>query len=106
MKVILERLEKGEENAVSAAELGSAAGLAPKKVNAAIHRMRVKGAVILSSNAGYFYPDPEKIDELRHFVRTMRSRCREIRAATASAKKLLLLWEKQASDRRGERNND
>lgn len=77
----------GEANAISTKELASLLNCHGREITLTVHFLRCKGVVICSCQKGFFRP--ENAEELRHFVATMRSRCKHIRAAAASAEKLL-----------------
>ena len=77
----------GEANAISTKELASLLNCHNRDVTLTVHFLRCGGTVVCSCQQGYF--KPENAEELRHFVATMRSRCKHIRAAAASAEKLL-----------------
>ena len=83
-------LPHGEENAISAANLKKQLGLSDKRVlRKMVERSRVDGAVILSSDSGYFLPSDDPLEaekELKHFLR-MRDKCLITnRAVTRSAR--------------------
>lgn len=80
-------LNRGEENAVTARDLAAITGHSVREITAQIARERQAGAVILSSNKGYFLPS--NTQELLHFVRTMDSRAKQIFLAARSAKAML-----------------
>lgn len=87
-EILLELLPKGAESALSAPEIQQMLGLpARRDVNFLVHRLRVKGVVILSNNQGYFLPESKA--EIHDFVKSMRSRTKAIKCATLSAEKAL-----------------
>lgn len=90
----------GRANAITAKELAARAGYSDvRSLQQDIHNLRVKGALILSATEqpqGYFRPDGDDKHEVRHFLRSMRSRAREIEAAARSAE--AYLREQGASD--------
>jgi Mn-dependent DtxR family transcriptional regulator len=83
---LLDLIPFGEENAVSTKELASLLNCHWREITLTVHYLRRKGHVICSCQRGFF--KPERRDEIEHFVRTMRSRCKHIKAAAASAEKL------------------
>ncbi len=83
----LRAIPDGEKNAVTTRELAHLFDLHPRVITATVARLRKMGVVLCSSGAGYFVPASD--DELRHFVRQMHSRMREIKLATISAEKML-----------------
>lgn len=84
---LLDLIPFGEANAISTKELASLLNCHNRDVTLTVHFLRCKGTVVCSCQQGYF--KPENAEELRHFVATMRSRCKHIRAATSSAERLL-----------------
>ena len=84
---LLDLIPSGEENAISTKDLANLLNCHSREITLTIHFLRVKGTVICSCTKGFF--KPKNLEETRHFVATMRSRCKHIRAAAASAEKLL-----------------
>lgn len=85
---LFDLLPTGEENAIPGRELARLLKCHYRDVTKSINYLRQQGAVICSSSAGFFKPADDA--ELIRFVRTMHSRVREIRAAAASAEKLII----------------
>lgn len=86
---LLDLIPSGEKNAISTKDLANLLNCHSREITLTMHFLRVKGAVICSCTKGFF--KPENLEETRHFVATMRSRCKHIRAAAASAERLLKL---------------
>lgn len=86
-KRVYDLIPSGEANAITAAELANILQVPWRIITATIHFLRCKDFYICSCGKGYFRP--ENNDELRHFVMMMRSRRKHIKAAAASAEKLL-----------------
>ena len=80
----------GEENAVSLEQLINVTGLPNRDVRKLIESLRRSGHIIISSNAGYFYP--ETVEELMKYIRKERSRARSILRTLHSARELLADW--------------
>lgn len=81
---IKEFLLAGAENAIPRRHLRQLTGLSDRDLRRRIQEERLAGTPILSSNdaGGYFLPADES--ELEHFVRSMRSRAREIENVAAA----------------------
>lgn len=86
-KRLLDLIPFGEENAVKARELAKLMNCHTRIITATIHFLRCKGEVICADTSGFYKPASRA--ETEHFVRSMRSRCRHIKAASASAERLL-----------------
>lgn len=86
-KRLLDLIPFGEENAVKARELAKLMNCHTRIITASIHFLRCTGAVICADSNGFYKPASRA--ETEHFVQSMRSRCRHIKAAAASAEKLL-----------------
>ena len=89
--VVIEVLQEGKENAISAKELCDRLGFnSPRDLQYQICRERKAGAVILSTcqeGGGYFLPGNDS--EVRQFIRTLENRARNTFAALRSARGLL-----------------
>ena len=92
----LHAIPDGENNAITTRELAHLFDVHPRIVTATVARLRKMGVVLCSSGAGYFVPADD--EELRHFVRQMHSRLREIKLATVSAEKALARREAENHD--------
>lgn len=86
-------LRTGESNAVSLADMCIISGLDNRHTRLVIEDMRRKGAVICSSECGYFYPADRS--ELSRYVNRERSRANSISQTLRSAKRLLEEWKGQ-----------
>lgn len=86
-KRLLDLIPCGAENAVTAKELATLMNCHTRIITASIHFLRCTGAVICADSNGFYKPATR--EETEHFVRSMRSRCKHIRAAAASAERLL-----------------
>lgn len=84
---LLDLIPSGEANAISTKELASLLNCHGREITLTVHFLRCKGVVICSCQKGFFRP--ENRAEIQHFVATMRSRCKHIKAAAASAENLL-----------------
>lgn len=89
--VVMEVLQEGKENAISARDLCTYLGFdSIRCLQKEIERERKAGAVILSTcqdGGGYFLP--ETAQEVKQFIRTLENRARNTFAALKSAKRLL-----------------
>lgn len=90
---LVDLLREGEENAITAKELSKLLGFPVRTITQMINYSRCNGEVILSSDKGYFLPD--NIEEVKHFINSMKSRRREIKKATQSAQEYLTREAKQ-----------
>lgn len=73
----------GAENAVPRRHLRQLTSLSDRELRRRIQEARLAGCPILSDNAsGYFLPSDE--EEKQRFIRSMRSRAREIEAVAAA----------------------
>lgn len=88
---IMELLQEGEENAISAKELAKYYNCDTRSITQEIHNLRRSGKVILSVNTGinngFFLPADRA--EVERFAKTMHSRLKQIKLATLSAEKYL-----------------
>lgn len=87
---IYDLLPVGAENAVSRRELSALTGIEDRQLRRQIAKERRAGALILSSseiNGGYFKAASR--EELRRYVRSMQSRCKEILAVIHTAEEAL-----------------
>lgn len=81
---ISDYLAHGAEHAVPRRHLRQMTGLSDRGVRRRIQEERLAGTPILSSNDAGGYYLTENQAELEHFVRSMRSRAREIEAVAAA----------------------
>ena len=90
-------LRHGEENATPTRELCRVLGVGVRQLRLMVARERAEGALILSSNAGYYLPAPGKqgIQELRRFIAFGSSKAASLFAALAAARRALRELEKQ-----------
>lgn len=80
---IADFLSRGQETAVPLRDLAAVTGERPRAVRRMIERERRRGTPILSDNEhGYFLP--ADAEELKRFVRSMRSRAHEILRTAAA----------------------
>lgn len=80
---IADFLDHGQENAVPRRHLRQLTSLSDRELRRRIQEARLAGCPILSDNAsGYFLPSDE--EEKQRFIRSMRSRAREIEAVAAA----------------------
>ena len=88
---IMELLQEGEENALTAKELAKYFNCDTRSITQEIHNLRRSGKVIISVNIvinnGFFLPADRA--EVERFARTMHSRLKQIKLATLSAEKYL-----------------
>lgn len=89
-ETICKAIGTGEENAVSLKDLMELTDLKARDVHHCIEDMRSGGAVICSSNSGYFYPETE--EELRRYVRREHARASAIMKNTRAAAVMLCRW--------------
>lgn len=80
-------IRKGEENAIHREELAKLTGMRERELRIIIERLRRSGAVIASSQAGYYFPADEA--ELSAFVRKEERRARSIFYTLKNARKSL-----------------
>lgn len=89
--VIVEALQAGKENAISAQDLCTYLGFnSVRELQNEIARERKAGAVILSTcqdGGGYFLPENDQ--EIRQFIRTLENRAKNTFAVLHSARGLL-----------------
>lgn len=79
-------LRKGEENAVSLAQMCRISGLDNRSTRLVIEALRRSGMVIISSNKGYYLPGT--LAEIRHYINKESKRARSIFYTIRSAKAL------------------
>lgn len=85
---LLSLLPVGADDPITARELQQLLNLPRvRDVSLLINLLRRRGQVICSNGKGYYKPADKQ--EIRSFVRTMRSRQREIAEATRSAVKAM-----------------
>lgn len=88
---IMELLQEGVENAISARDLAKYYNCDTRSITQEIHNLRRSGKVILSVNTGinngFFLPADRA--EVERFAKTMHSRLKQIKLATLSAEKYL-----------------
>lgn len=89
--VVMEALDNGKENAISAQELCNFLGFnSVRELQYEIRRERKAGAVILSTcqeGGGYFLPSNER--EVRQFIKTLENRANNTFEALRSARRFL-----------------
>ncbi len=89
--VVMDVLQTGKENAISARDLCTYLGLnSVRELQHVICRERQAGAVILSTcqdGGGYFLPETDQ--EVRQFIRTLENRAKNTFAALRSARGFL-----------------
>lgn len=89
--IVMEALQTGKENAISAKELCDRLGFSsPRELQYQICSERQAGAVILSTcqdGGGYFLPENDQ--EVKQFIRTLENRAKNTFAALRSARGLL-----------------
>ncbi len=93
--LVLEALQAGKENAISAQDLCTYLGFNNvRELQHEIARERKAGAVILSTcqeGGGYFLPGNDR--EVRQFIKTLENRAKNTFAALRSARGLLMQQE-------------
>lgn len=87
---ILDFIPVGEENAVHSADICAAFGLTERDRRELFERLRNKGAVICSSNNGFF--KPAELKELQAYIKQEAARCRSISLSLRSARRLAAEW--------------
>ena len=90
MKTILDFLGSGSDSAKHLNELCRLTGRNERLVRREIEALRADGAVVCSSDRGYFFP--ETAEELRAYVRQERARVRSLCKRNAAAFKRLREW--------------
>lgn len=89
--IVIEALQAGKENAISAHDLCTYLGFeSVRELQHEIARERKAGAVILSTcqdGGGYFIPETDQ--EVRQFIRTLENRAKNTFAALCSARRFL-----------------
>ena len=88
---IVQALGEGENNAVSLEDMCVITGLPNRETRLIIEDLRRRGAVICSSNNGYFYP--ADVLELRRYVQKEQARSSSISENIEAAVRLLGEWE-------------
>lgn len=88
--MILNILQKGENNAKSLTELRHIVGGTERDIHRLIESLRRNGSVICSSEKGYFLPETE--GELRAYVHKEHSRAKSIFRNTRAAAVALAKW--------------
>lgn len=86
-RAVLGFIRTGESGAIHRAELARLTGLKERELRIIIERLRRSGAVIASSQAGYYFPADEA--ELSAFVRKEERRARSIFFTLKNARKLM-----------------
>lgn len=86
-RAVLGFIRTGEPGAIHRAELARLTGLKERELRIIIERLRRSGAVIASSQAGYYFPANEA--ELSAFVRKEERRARSIFFTLKNARKLM-----------------
>ena len=96
--VVMEALNTGKENAISAQELCVYLGFnSVRELQNEIARERKAGAVILSTcqdGGGYFLPENDR--EVRQFIRTLENRAKNTYEALRSARGFLRQQERSS----------
>lgn len=91
---IFDLLPVGAEYAISRRQLSAITGIPDRQLRRRIAQERRAGALILSSseiNGGYYKAASR--EELRRYVRSMQSRCKEILAVIRAAEEALQNYE-------------
>lgn len=83
---LLAAIGKGEEAATPSRELQAITGLSERELRKLIETLRRKGHVIISSNAGYFFP--ETLEEIQTFINKESHRARSVFYTLRSAREL------------------
>lgn len=99
---IVENLRHGAANGVTMSELAALFGCTNREIRIQVHNERVKGAVILAGDTGFYLPsdDPETaIGEIRAFERRMKAKARNTLEATKSATAARIRMEQRAAGR-------
>lgn len=99
---IMENLRHGAANGVTMSELAALFGCTNREIRIQVHNERVKGAVILAGDTGFYLPsdDPETaIGEIRAFERRMKAKARNTLEATKSATAARIRMEQRAAGR-------
>lgn len=98
--VVMEALQAGKENAISAQDLCTYLGFnSTRDLQHEIARERKAGAVILSTcqeGGGYFLPSNDR--EVRQFIRTLENRARNTYEALRSARGFLRQQERSGDE--------
>jgi len=92
--MISEYLCKGQENAITLANLARITGLSEREIRKRISDARANGEVILSTTeitGGYYLPSTK--EEVQRFVNAMTKRGRSAFRARKSAAELLKGWD-------------
>ena len=84
---ILDYIPRGQENAVSMADLAAAIGTDERTVRKIIEKARLEGAVIIGDNSGYYKPASRQ--ELEPYVHRIEKKARKILAAVGAGRRLL-----------------
>jgi biotin operon repressor len=89
-QLILANIGTGEDNAVTLHTLMSISGLSERATRQTVEKLRRSGAVICSSDKGYYRP--ADVGELRRYIHRERSRANSIDITLVSAERLLTEW--------------
>lgn len=88
---VFDLLPAGAAHAISRRALAALTGLSDRQLRCRIAQERKAGALILSTTeGGGGYYRSASADELRRYVRSMRSRSKETLAAVRAAEKFLM----------------
>ena len=88
---IVQALGEGEDNAVSLEDMCIISELPNRETRLVIEDLRKRGAVICSSNNGYYFP--ADVSELRRYVQKEQARSSSISENIEAAVRLLEEWE-------------
>lgn len=98
--VVMEALNTGKENTISAQELCVYLGFnSVRELQSEIARERKAGAVILSTcqdGGGYFFPESDQ--EVRQFIKTLENRAKNTFEALRSARSFLRQQEQSSGE--------
>lgn len=86
-QTVLDYIPTGEENAVHSAEICAAFRLTERERRLLFEQLRKRGAVICSSDRGFF--KPADINELQRYIHTETARGKSILRSLNSAKALI-----------------
>lgn len=96
IRELLSLIGEGEENAVHARDLSRFFGLEEREIRRTVERLRRSGAVIASSQNGYYFPSDAR--ELGEFVRKEERRAKSVFYTLRAARRLLKEMNREAGN--------
>lgn len=85
--LLIDYIPKGKENAVKCSQLAKIFKCNEREITASVNSLRNDGVIICSGVKGYYIPRDD--EDIKNFVRQMRSRVREIQKAVKPSEEYL-----------------